>query len=240
MLLIFTSEVTFCVPSNIFANNFLIISCFSQWWNLVFLGLWETFLLSRVTYLQESVPAQFQHAKERNHKAFCFINNFKNGIQFITSGLLSTLTVFVECCTLVEPRRILCASDTYHRKVLSLQERVLHMEYINKKRNTDFSCDNSLHESRFKTTISFLRLSGIPHNITSLSHIAMLYYTVCAVCYYTTFICILMDTYVHRYDLMQGMKKIRLLGAYILCEWIHLSLRYPTHILRIYRNVLKT
>jgi len=110
-----------------------------------------------------------------------------------------------------------------------LRERVLHMEYINKKRNTEFSCDNSLHQSRFKTTISFLRLSGIPLNITSLSHVHMLYYTVCAVCYYTTFICILMDTYVHRYDLMQGMKKTRLLGAYILCEWIHLSLRYATH-----------
>lgn len=99
------------------------------------------------------------------------------------------------------------------------------MEYFNKKMNSEFSCDNSLHESRFKITLSFLRLGGVPLNVTSLSNVHTLYYTVGAVCYYNTFICALMDIFVHGYDLMQAMKEIRIFFVLSLCAWMHLSLR---------------
>ena len=102
------------------------------------------------------------------------------------------------------------------------------MEYNNKKRNTEVSCDNSLHQNRFKTTLSFLRLTGIPLNITSQSNVYTLYYTVSAVCYYSTCMCALVDTYVHRYDLMQAMKKTRMFLGMFLAAWMHLSLRYAT------------
>ena len=102
------------------------------------------------------------------------------------------------------------------------------MEYINKKINSDVSCDNSLHQNRFKTTLSFLRLTGITLNITSQSKVYTLFYTVIVVCYYSTCMCALIDIYVYRYDLMQAMKKIRVIIAMFLCAWMHLSLRYAT------------
>jgi hypothetical protein len=99
------------------------------------------------------------------------------------------------------------------------------MEHINKKSNTEFSRDNSLHQNRFKTTLSLLRLGGISLNITSLSNVYKFYYTVGVVCYYTTLICISMDVYVHRYDLVQCMKKTPILVAFSLCEYLNLGLR---------------
>lgn len=104
-----------------------------------------------------------------------------------------------------------------------LKKSVLHMEFINKKRKTELSCDNGLHQSRFKTTLSILHLAGIPRNVTS--NVYTFCYTVGAVCLYTTFICVLMDTYVHRNDLMQNMEIIRFVFAFLLCVWIQLSLR---------------
>jgi hypothetical protein len=114
------------------------------------------------------------------------------------------------------------------------------MEHINKKRNNEFSCDNSLHQSRFKTTLSLMRLGGMSLNITSLSNVYKLYYTVGVVCYYTTLICIFMDVYVHRYDLVQCMKKTPVLLAFSFCEWLKQSLRYVRHELKVYRNISNT
>jgi hypothetical protein len=102
------------------------------------------------------------------------------------------------------------------------------MEYVNKKRNTKFSCDNSLHQNRFKTTLSLLQIGGIPLNIISQSNIYKFYYPVGAVCYYTILFCIFMDVYVHRYDLVQLMKKTPILLTFSFCEWMNRSLRYVT------------
>jgi len=113
------------------------------------------------------------------------------------------------------------------------------MEYFNKKRNTEFSCDNSLHNSRFKTTLSLLQLGGTPLNITSLPTAYKFYYPVGVVCYYITLICILMDVYVHRYDLEQCMKKTPAFLTFSLCEWMNLSLRYVTHKFKFTETFLK-
>jgi hypothetical protein len=114
------------------------------------------------------------------------------------------------------------------------------MEYINKERSTEFSCDNSLHQSRFKSTLSILQLGGNPLNITSLSNVYKFYYPVGVVCYYITLICIFMDVYVHRYDLEQCMKKTPMFLVFSLCEWMKFALRYVTHKLKIYINISKT
>jgi hypothetical protein len=97
---------------------------------------------------------------------------------------------------------------------------------LNKGSNTEVSCDDSLHQSRFKITVSFLQLVAIPLNITSLSKAQNLCYTAVVVCYYSTFMCALMDEYVHRYDLMETMGKTRMAIAFCLGAWMHLSLRY--------------
>ena len=99
------------------------------------------------------------------------------------------------------------------------------MGYIKRNRNTDFSCDNSLHQSRFKTTLSLLRQAGLLINNTSPSKVQTLYTTVGAVCYYSTFMCAIMDTYVHRHDLSKAMEKIRMLLSMSFVAWMDLVCR---------------
>ena len=107
----------------------------------------------------------------------------------------------------------------------SLQATVLHMEYIKTKRNTEFSCDNSLHQSRFKTTLSYLRQAGLLSNNTTPSKVQALYTTVGAVCYYSTWICAIVDTYVHRYDSTKVMEKMRMGFAMSLVAWMNFICR---------------
>jgi len=114
---------------------------------------------------------------------------------------------------------------TVNTLYFSLQATVLHMGYIKRKRNTEFSCNNSLHQSRFKTTLSFLRQAGLLTNNTSPSKVQTLYTTVGAVCYCSTWICAIVDTYVHRYDLTKVMEKMRVGVALSLVAWMKFSCR---------------
>ena len=102
------------------------------------------------------------------------------------------------------------------------------MEYIQNKSKTVVSCDNEINQRRFKTLLYFLRLGGIPLQIKSLSKLHSLYKTVCVVCYYSTFVCGFMDTFVHRHDLNEAVKKLRINFAMSLVAWMHFSLRYVT------------
>jgi len=108
---------------------------------------------------------------------------------------------------------------------LTLPATLLHMEYIKRKRNTEFSCDNSRHHSRFKTTLFFLLQAGLLINNSSPSKVQTLYTTVGAVCYYSTWMCAIVDTYVHRYDLTKFMEKIRVGFAMSVVTWIIFSCR---------------
>jgi hypothetical protein len=102
----------------------------------------------------------------------------------------------------------------------------LHMEYFNNKGNTEYSCDSSFLHKRLKTTLSFLRLGGVPLHTSSPSKVQNLYNLVCVVCYYSTMMCSLMDTFVHRFDLVEAMKKTRISLAILLFAWMNFSLRY--------------
>jgi len=102
------------------------------------------------------------------------------------------------------------------------------MEYIQNKSKTEVSCDDGLNQSRFKILLYFLRLGGITLQIKSLSKLNSLYKTVCVVCYYGSFMCGFMDTFVHRQDLTEAVKKLRINFAMLLVAWMHFSLRYVT------------
>jgi hypothetical protein len=102
------------------------------------------------------------------------------------------------------------------------------MEYIQNRNETEVSCDNELNQNRFKTLLYFLQLGGIPLQIKSPSKLNSLYKTVCVVCYYSSFMCGLMDTFVHRHDLSEAVKKLRINFAMLLVAWMHFSLRYVT------------
>ena len=45
------------------------------------------------------------------------------------------------------------------------------------------------------------------------------------VCFYTTTLCVFMDTFVHRRQLDYAMKKLRVFLAFALAVWIHISIR---------------
>ena len=99
------------------------------------------------------------------------------------------------------------------------------MEYNKWKRNTEFSCDNSLYPSRFKTTLSYLRQTDLLTNNTSPSKVQTLYTTVRAVCFYSTWMCAIVDTYVHRYDLKKAMEKIHMGFAMSIIAWVNFICR---------------
>jgi hypothetical protein len=103
--------------------------------------------------------------EKRSQSAFYFINTFKH----------PTITV-LRWAPLYKPRlaqycrsfhrlcdKHLCGSveifvyPTFivNTLYLELQATVLHMGYIKRKRNTEFLCDNSRHQSIFKKTLSF-------------------------------------------------------------------------------------
>jgi hypothetical protein len=100
------------------------------------------------------------------------------------------------------------------------------MEYINNKGNTELSYDNSFLHKRLKTTLSFLQLGGVQLHATSPSNVQNLYNIACVVCYYSTMICSVLDTFVHRFDLVEAMKKTRITLATLIFAWMYFSLRY--------------
>jgi hypothetical protein len=112
---------------------------------------------------------------------------------------------------------------------LTLQATVLHMEYIKRKRITDFSYVNGLNQTRLKTPLSFLRQTGLLNNNTSPSIVQTLYTTVGAVCYYSTWMCAILDTYVHRYDLTKFMEKMRMVFVMSLVAWMNLFAGRPPY-----------
>jgi hypothetical protein len=93
---------------------------------------------------------------------------------------------------------------------------------------SDISYDNKLNQSRFMTFLSILQLGGISLKIKSPSKVNTIYNVVCVVCAYITFFCVFMDTFAHRHDLVQAMKKLRIILGMSLAVWIHFSIRYAT------------
>jgi hypothetical protein len=65
-------------------------------------------------------------------------------------------------------------------------------------------------------------------NIKSPSKDKTIYNKICVVCVYITLLCVIMDTFVHRQDLVEAMKKLRIVLAMLLVAWIYFSLRYAT------------
>jgi hypothetical protein len=110
--------------------------------------------------------------------------------------------------------------DKGHRQDLKVT--ALHMEHINRK--TDAS-DNNVSESRFKTVLFLLRTAGIQLNVKTLSGVDIAYNTITVLCTYVTVLCLYMDSFVHRHNLVEFMEKVHLLAAMHVVIWIHLNLR---------------
>jgi hypothetical protein len=100
------------------------------------------------------------------------------------------------------------------------------METTSNGIKSDISCENNLHHSRFMTIFSVLRLGGISLNTRSQSKLNILYNVLGVVCAYITLLCVIMDIFVHRHDLVLAMNKLRILMGILLVVWMHFSMRY--------------
>jgi hypothetical protein len=94
-----------------------------------------------------------------------------------------------------------------------------HVLYSNNNNN------NNNYNNRFKTILFSFRLAGHPLMVKSVSGINRVYNVVAAVCFYSTLVCLSMDAFVHRHQLVQLMKKVRVLIGLILIAWTHFSFR---------------
>jgi hypothetical protein len=92
-----------------------------------------------------------------------------------------------------------------------------------KNKTTENSSDRCHY--RFNILLSLLRLGGIPLKTKSISKVTMTYNAIIIVCFYITNVCLCMDVFVHRHDLVQCMKKMRLLFPLQVITWTHFSLR---------------
>jgi hypothetical protein len=99
------------------------------------------------------------------------------------------------------------------------------MEFINDKTEAKVSKRNNLYESRFKILLFIFRLGGLPLKLKSVSRINTVYNVTMIVCFYISAVSLFMDTFVHRQHLEYAMKKLRVLIAFILAAWMHLSFR---------------
>jgi len=99
------------------------------------------------------------------------------------------------------------------------------MERIDDSTKAKASGCNNLHESRFKILLFIFRLGGLPLKLKSVSRIYTVYSATIIVCFYTTALCLFMDTFVHRHQLDYAMKKLRVFLAFANVLWMHISIR---------------
>jgi cytochrome c oxidase assembly factor CtaG len=84
---------------------------------------------------------------------------------------------------------------------------------------------NNLSETRFKTLLVLMRTAGIQLNMMSVPKVNAVCNIVLISCFYVTIVCLNMDSFVNRHDLVKLMKKFRILLELYLFTWIHFSLR---------------
>jgi hypothetical protein len=103
----------------------------------------------------------------------------------------------------------------------------IYMERTNDstKFNASRCTSNNLHESRFKILLFIFRLSGLPFKLQSVSRIYAVYSATIMVCFYTTTVCLFMDTFIHRHQLDYAMKKLRVFLGFSFALWMHISIR---------------
>ena len=149
---------------------------------------------------------------------------------FMYSGFDRCLTVFiVKSDALWNTFACLCIKyRSLTHQLHQIISRFLYMEYTNNKMKSETSCDDKIQHDRCMAFLYILRLGGISFNIKSLSKLNALYNVVCVVCAYITLLCVIMDVFVHRHDLVQVLKKLPVILGISLVVWIHFCLRYVT------------
>jgi hypothetical protein len=99
------------------------------------------------------------------------------------------------------------------------------MEHSKYEAKTHTSYSNSRIERRFKVLLFLYRIGGIPLNMKSVSRLNAVYNASLIVCFYITYFCAGVDTFVHRHELSLTMKNFRVFFGMLLFTWSHFSVR---------------
>ena len=81
-------------------------------------------------------------------------------------------------------------------------------------------------EAYFRIPLLILRFGGIPIKLQSVSTVNCIYNEVLAVCFYITFVSVIMDFVLKNEDMQESMKNVRMIFGMGVIAWIHLYLRY--------------
>jgi hypothetical protein len=77
----------------------------------------------------------------------------------------------------------------------------------------------------FKVPLFLVRLGGVPVGMRNASKFNSLYNEILAVCYYSTYLSVIMDYVVKRDDMVESMKNVRMIFGMAVIGWMHLYLR---------------
>jgi len=99
------------------------------------------------------------------------------------------------------------------------------MKHSKREAKSHTKYNSSLHEIRFKVLLFLHRLGGIPLKMNSASRLTTIYNATFMVCFYITYICVCVNTFVHRHQLSLAMKNFRIVLIFQLIVWLHFSVR---------------
>jgi hypothetical protein len=80
-------------------------------------------------------------------------------------------------------------------------------------------------DAYFRITLLFLRFGGIPIKMQTVSIVNRIYIEIMTVCYYITFLSIIMNFVLKNEDKPESMKNIPMIFAWAFVSWMHLYLR---------------
>jgi hypothetical protein len=80
-------------------------------------------------------------------------------------------------------------------------------------------------DAYFRVPLFFLRFGGIPIKLQAVSTVNSIYNEMLTVCYYVTYVSIIMDFVIKNEDMQESMKNIRMIAGMGVAAWMHLYLR---------------
>lgn len=91
--------------------------------------------------------------------------------------------------------------------------------------NTVESKGPGMADTYFRVPLFLVRLSGIPVNVRKVSRLSSAYNVISTVCFYVTYLSVIMDFVVKRDDIEETMKNVRMSFGMAVLSWMHFYLR---------------
>jgi hypothetical protein len=92
-----------------------------------------------------------------------------------------------------------------------------------------YSKNTAMTDVYFTVPVFLVRLGGVPVKMQKVSKLKCIYDEVLFVCYYGTYLSIIMDFVVKKEDIQESMKNVRMIFGLAVVTWMHLYLRYPSY-----------